>query len=1017
MIRQREHGVDRAHVDDRAGTAAFARALLDHLPRGCLTGEECPLEVHAENAVELLFRQIEKRRVIDNAGVVDEHVDAAVHLERLGDQVVHVELFRDVAVDEIRGATALADLGDNAIAGVVIHVRDDDLGALAGEPHGTSLADALPGARYDRDPVLEQHCFSLLELQPAPRRAASTTAMAETLSRPRTVIDGVTMCAGRAAPSRIGPTATLPETTLSRLKAMFAASRLGMMSRFDLEIRLPFAHEVQHLPHLARRGRVLRAEVRVREQRHLGLDAKAADFSSRELRDLGELLGRRIIGHVRVGDEQRTRGQDHRRERRKAARAGAQTHDLRDVAELREIAADRAADQGVGIAAPQQQPRQHRRAVAHDALGVRGRDAVALDEAVILVGEHGHARIGLGIDDIHVDADFESQPEVGHHAADVVAAPDQNGMRDALGDELLCGLQHVGVITFGKGEALARLVRGDLGGVHDRLHQEARSEDEAAELLAIGMEVGDRSRRHARIHRRFRHGGRDLGNEARIEGLRQDVVRAEEERFRAVGCEHDVGGLALGDAGQRGHGRGLHFRIDRRRADIEGAAKDEWETEDVVDLVRVVRSAGGNDGIVAHGLHVLGHDLGIGIGQCEDEGLRGHGGDHLAAHDAGGREPEEDIGADHDLGEFALLGLLCVDGLVGVHELLAACVDHALDVGDPDVLALRSEHAEEAEAGERRRARARAHDLHLAERFADELEAVENAGRDHDRRAVLVIVEDGDLHARLELALDLEALRCLDVLEIDAAECRLQTGDSLDEGGDLGLCNLDVVDVDAGELLEEDGLAFHDRLRGERPDIAEAEHGRAVRDHADEVAARGIAGDGGRILSNGLAGEGDARRVGESEVVLVGDRLGRVDRDLSRRVRLMVIKRIATQIVIGHSPLPLLRSGSSHVCHRTMAECQCHAYGFERHETYISRGRVFSSRRRSCRVRRGPVGSGRSRRAAGPAAGQLADLAAPRCDRWLGQENPLPLSLQWQGLSARRDRLHEDARRHRAHAV
>ena len=64
-------------------------------------------------------------------------------------------------------------------------------------------------------------------------------AIAAMLRRPRTVTDGVTMCTGDAAPSRIGPTATPPEVTFSRLKAMFAASRPGAMRR----LAAPFSRE------------------------------------------------------------------------------------------------------------------------------------------------------------------------------------------------------------------------------------------------------------------------------------------------------------------------------------------------------------------------------------------------------------------------------------------------------------------------------------------------------------------------------------------------------------------------------------------------------------------------------------------------------------------------------------------------------------------------------------------------------------------------------------------------------
>src|SRR5439155_25146592 len=46
----------------------------------------------------------------------------------------------------------------------------------------------------------------------------------------------------------------------------------------------------------------------------------------------------------------------------------------------------------------------------------------------------------------------------------------------------------------------------------------------------------------------------------------------------------------------------------------------------------------------------------------------------------------------------------------------------------------------------------------------------------------------------------------LDVLEIDAAEGRLQAGDDVDETVGIGLGDLDVEHVDAGEFLEQQAL-------------------------------------------------------------------------------------------------------------------------------------------------------------------------------------------------------------------
>ncbi len=71
----------------------------------------------------------------------------------------------------------------------------------------------------------------------------------------------------------------------------------------------------------------------------------------------------------------------------------------------------------------------------------------------------------------------------------------------------------------------------------------------------------------------------------------------------------------------------------------------------------------------------------------------------------------------------------------------------------------------------------------------------------------------------------------------------------LDHALDVGRVDLDVEDVDAGEFLEQDRLALHHRLGRQRADIAEAEHGRAVGDDADEVGAAGVVGGDGRVVA------------------------------------------------------------------------------------------------------------------------------------------------------------------------
>ena len=269
--------------------------------------------------------------------------------------------------------------------------------------------------------------------------------------------------------------------------------------------------------------------------------------------------------------------------------------------------------------------------------------------------------------------------------------------------------------------------------------------------------------------------------------------------------------------------------------------------------------------------------------------------------DAAGRQPEENVGAGHDLCERPLGCLLRIRLLVGVHQLSATRVNHALDIRDPHVLPLQAQDAQQVQACQCGGTSAGAHELHVGERLANDLEAIEDGCRHYNCRAVLIVVEHRDAHALLEAPLDLEALRRLDVLEIDAAERRLQPGHGLDKRTDLLLRHLDVEDVDASKLLEENGLAFHYRLGGERTDVAKPQHRRPVRDHTDQIAPRRQPGHGGRIARDLLAGMRDTGRIGECQVRLICHRLGGGDGNFAWRVGLVIVERGLPYVDIGHS--------------------------------------------------------------------------------------------------------------------
>ena len=76
------------------------------------------------------------------------------------------------------------------------------------------------------------------------------------------------------------------------------------------------------------------------------------------------------------------------------------------------------------------------------------------------------------------------------------------------------------------------------------------------------------------------------------------------------------------------------------------------------------------------------------------------------------------------------------------------------------MFSLRSAEADEQiEAGDRRRARAGADELHVSDVLADQLEPVEDRRGGDDCGAVLVVMEHRNLHALRSSRLDVEAFR------------------------------------------------------------------------------------------------------------------------------------------------------------------------------------------------------------------------------------------------------------------
>src|SRR6056297_460339 len=257
---------------------------------------------------------------------------------------------------------------------------------------------------------------------------------------------------------------------------------------------------------------------------------------------------------------------------------------------------------------------------AHDGPSDVRCHAAPLHDAVVRRPVVAVARVVLGVHDLEMaaGADLQARP-LGPHL-DHLGPADENGGVGGLLDHRVRGPEHALVLALGKDDPAF----GRGSGVEDGTHQKGRSEHRAVEVALVVIEVLDRPGGHAGLHRRLGDGGGDDADEPRVEGLRNDIVRAESQLFALV----DGGGLRTrrragefrdaGDAGQ------FHLVVDLGRAHVERTPEDERKAQDIIDLIGEIRPSRGDDRPRRGLPRRLRVDLGHRVRKCEDDRSVGH---------------------------------------------------------------------------------------------------------------------------------------------------------------------------------------------------------------------------------------------------------------------------------------------------------------------------------------------------------------------------------------------------------
>ena len=633
----------------------------------------------------------------------------------------------------------------------------------------------------------------------------------------------------------------------------------------DIGSHLPVIFEVDALAvedrhgvaHLLRALAGRMAEGREGEHRDLRLIAEPAGDAGRLDRDLRQFLRRRHLGDRGVGDEHGAPARDRDRDADQAM-ARPVVDDAADLFQSDRVVAGDAGHHRVGVAERHHGGGEMVAVLVDQALAVAEEIAVPLQPLVeiLRIGRVAVREPGvLDLDALGGEVDAQMLRGL----VDALLASDQDRLAELLVDEGGGGADDLLLLALGEDDALG--IAPDA--LEDAVERAGDGIAPGRKLRLVGAGVDDRLAGDAGVHRRLGDRHRHDMDQSRIERHRDDVVLAVARARALIGGGDLVGHILAGQHGQSFGGGDLHLHVDGGGADIERAAEDEGKAEHVVDLVRIVRAPGRHDRVVADGRDLLRRDLRIGIGHGEDDRVLRHRGDHLRRHRALLRQTEEGVGPLHRLRQRASVGDRSMGRFPLVHALGAALVDHALGVAEDDIVGLEAHRLEQFDAGDRGGPGAVNDEPGRLDVAAGQVERVDQACGGDDRGAVLVVMEDRDVHQFAQALLDDEAFRRLDVLEIDAAEGWTEIAHGLDElVGILGV-HLEIDRIDVCEALEQDRLAFHHRLGGERAEIAETENGSAVRDHRDQIGAGGVVIGAAVVLGDGEDRHRDTRRIGQ----------------------------------------------------------------------------------------------------------------------------------------------------------
>ena len=569
----------------------------------------------------------------------------------------------------------------------------------------------------------------------------------------------------------------------------------------------------------------------MRNHRHDGRLVEEAHGLLSQTGDVDQCLRIGVLVHQRVGDIQRAarRVDDVHRGRRLELRLYANhlVHYLQRVA----IACVETGDEGIGLA---RLHHHHSEVVAliHLVTCLLQRVALAL---ALLSEDLGIAMTAVVLRRMaqvhHLDT-VKVQVEFVGELGDNLIVTQQDRIAQTFSLRLYGGTEHRGMSTLGKHHAL----RMSSCRCIELLRELRLLAKQHAQRVLILLPVLDVATSHTAFDGGLGNGSTHLRDQARVNRLRDEVVTAERQVVHLIDIVHHIGHRLFRQVGDGEGSSHLHLFVDSAGMHVESAAEDVWESNDVVDLVGIVRTARCHQHIGSAGHRVFVGDFGHGVRQRKHDGIVSHRAHHVLRHHITLRQTHEHIGAAHRLLQRVYIAAVGGEESLLLSQFLAVAGNDATRVEHHNVLPAGTKRTVELCTRNGGSAGTVHHNLHVGDVLARHLQRVLQSSSRDDGCAVLVVVHHGNIERLLQAFLYIETLRCLDVLEVDAAEGRSNAFHGLAELLRVFLIYLNIKHVDAAVDFEQQTLTLHHRLAAQRTDVAKSQHRRTIRDHSHEVA-------------------------------------------------------------------------------------------------------------------------------------------------------------------------------------